>query len=207
MWILYYLNEKRVADISYQIKPELISEEKRIRKRNLHGKIKGTLGLSSLFSKITKIDAEAEVDGNHASDTEQTIQYPELDQKTRNALDYFAKQKNYVLIGDEAKVKKLKPNVLIRYSGMFHPHIKGDTYSERLGNYEGAKNICWSGKCGDYHIKFFTGKSSLISNTPIHPAIETKQGKIFLEGYGLYSKQSNNRIIITPILFGTQIAK
>lgn len=207
MWILYYLNEKRVANISYQIRPNLIKEEKKTKKRQLGIQGKGSFGLSKLLSKFVKTDVEINANADTHSDSEQIFEFPELDQKTRNALDYFAKQKNYLLIDEETLVQKIKPNKLIRFSGMFHPLIKGETYSERLSKYESSKNISWSGKCGYFQLKFFTGKSSLISNTPIHPALETKNGKIYLEGFGIFSQQSSNKLTITPIIFGTQLEK
>lgn len=207
MWILYYLNEKRVDNISYQVKSGILKEERKTNKKQFGIRGKGTFGLNKMIAKIFKVEGEVDANADSTSDNEQLYEYHELDQKTKNALDYFSKKKNYQLIDENSIKQKIQPNKLIRFSGMFHPHIKGDSYSERLSNYEGAKNICWSGKCGDIQLKFYTGKSSLISNTPIHPAIETVQGKIFIEGFGLFSKQNGNKLTIVPILFGTQIEK
>ena len=206
MWIIYYLNHKRIGDISYQINSQIIKEERKTKKKIVGVQGKGKFGLSKFLSKFINPELEGSVDSNIQSDNEQIIQYPELDQKTKIALDYFAEQKNFVEIGENTTKKlRVTPNKLIKFSGMFHPHISGNSYSERLAKYEKSKNITWSGKCGEITVKFYTGKSSIISNTPIHPALETKSGKIYLDGFGTFSQMNNSNLTITPLILGTQI--
>lgn len=207
MWILYYLNEKRVTDISYQLTPSLLKEQKILKKKNVGINGKSAFSLNNVFSKLFKFDNEINAKADINSDSLTTFEYPEIDQKTKNALDFFAKQKNYISLDENTDDQTIKPTKLIRFSGMFHPNIGGETYSERLSKYESSKNICWLGKCGYFQLSFFTSKLSLISNTPIHPALEAKNGKIFFEGFGVFSKRNGNKLTITPIIIGTQLDK
>ncbi|MBN7817784.1 hypothetical protein [Algoriphagus pacificus] len=182
-----------------------MKKEIKSKRKQLGLMAKGKVGFNKLISKIFKAEVSVESDFGNQTEKEQFYEFSELDQKTKNALEFLANNDNYQTINDKTTRLIFDRNKLVKFSGMFRPHIKGDTYSQRLANYEGMKNISWSGKCGDVQLFLYTGKNSLISNTPIHPALESSNGKIFIEGFGLYSKHTGMKLTIIPILFGTQI--
>ena len=207
MWIIYYSNEDRISQIAYQIDPKVLQEG--IKKKTNLIKADGSGQISfTNFLALLGLKGKARVGAGLEKelDTEESYKYSEYDQKIKRVLDYFLIQNNYTLINDKSKCDNLHDiKTLIRIQGMFQPHINGETYSERIANYEGLKKILWTGNCGEIRTEFFTGKKSIRSSTPLQPALHKKNGKIYLDGFSTYSSNENNLLRVTPIFLGAQV--
>ena len=207
MWVYYYANVDRISQIAYSIDPKIILEQKQANQKKVKTKAAGEIGLSNILSKLgLKGNVGLSGDLGSESISEEKFQYSEFNQQANKVIDYFIEKDEYQFLNEHSKITDLNNSRrLIRIQGMFQPHIKGNTYSERISNYESSKSILWSGNCGEVHVIFFTGKKSLRSHTPIQPALHYINGKIYLDGFSTYASHDESSIKVTPILLGSQV--
>ncbi|GEM_PF-6598926 len=208
LWIPYYINKANISLASSQIKPGTLSNYKKIIGKSRGAGANVKLGISGFLSRLFKADAnlEGKVSKNDTEEVEYS--YEELDQKTKNFLIYA--ENNHKILDETSTNKSLSQigrENLIKFSGLFTADIQGDSYSQRLANYLDAEHIQWIGNCGKVKVSFYTGTSSLISKTFIHPVISSKRGKIHFDGFGAFQKSTTNHIALSPIFIGIQLTK
>jgi len=216
MWLLYYKNIERINQLAAQIQTEVVTEktERKKRRASATGKANGGINLgviSKIFNPNLSLEGKSEIDSE--LDTEQKIEYNTQDVQLNNVLEKFKKLK-LTIIDENCKIEDVN-NVteIIRFKGYCCPIVKGGDYSERLANYEKIVELHWSCRIKNLRISFKTNKKSIVSNTPIHTALEDTKGKLFLDGYGAVVYKNANSpkyqnvisIKIIPIIIGTKL--
>jgi len=216
MWLLYYKNIERINQLAAQIQTEVVTEktERKKRRTSATGKANGGINLgviSKIFNPNLSLEGKSEIDSE--LDTEQKIEYNTQDVQLNNVLERFKKLR-LTIIDDNCKIKDINDlTEIIRFKGNCCPIVKGSDYSERLANYEILVELHWTCKITNVKISFKTNKKSIVSNTPIHTALEDNNGKLFLDGYGavVYKNANSSRcpnafsIKIIPIIIGTKL--
>lgn len=207
MWVYFYISERRVAQLAYQINPKIPSEL--VQKWDVKGAAKGTIEAKT--SKIFEVvgltgKATAAADANTTHTSEKKINTPKeiiID----TVCSYLIEKDNYFFIKSDTTINDLR-NIqnLVRFQGLFRPNISGDNVAERSANFWEAKSFYWEGKCGEIDVSFPTTKDSLESATPLIECLEQEDGALKLDGFGtLNTVSTNSKVQILPLFFGMEL--
>ncbi len=193
--------------LAHQLEPKTLVEEtqKSDQSRKLKGMTKFTFG--KLFELLgISNETSGELESAKIRATEQKFMVSE-DATTNSICNFLSKSTSHIRIDDNFKFDNQDIDGLIRVCGSFRPVVLGQDYLERLSNYEKSDTLKWIGKCGNLNIIFYTGKSSIISNTPIHPLLDNPEFEIKMDGFNTFHSMNDDILQVTPLFLGMEISE
>jgi hypothetical protein len=203
MWVLYYKNEKRVAQLVTQLQDRVLTKELEKTKKKTEAGInatgEGKVGF--LATASAKANFGLERSSGDESDIHREYSINTDDVNLKKVLVYF--DTDVPSINQQLNQKEDDIPNLIKFTGNCFPLVSGDTFVQRMIKYKETSELQWLCSLNSLKIIFVTRKESIVSDTIMSYVLMKEEGSLLLDVVGTVVSKAPAKIEILPIIIGT----
>jgi hypothetical protein len=203
MWILYYKNEKRVAQLVTQLQDRVLTKElektKKKTETGINATGEGKFGF--LGTASAKANFGLERSSGNESDIHREYSINTDDVNLKKILVYF--DTDVPSINQQLNQKEDDIPNLIKFTGNCFPLVSGDTFAQRMIKYKETSELQWLCSLNSLKIIFVTRKESIVSDTIMSYVLMKEEGSLLLDVVGTVVSKAPAEIEVLPIIIGT----